>query len=105
MADTPVVAPAPVVQPVAAATDVPAVVTHAVVVTPPASTPVVAPVDANKVDPVPQVDSSVKLTKYRLSHDGDTAEIEACDEIAARAMFNDGRRKWPAPRNVTVEIV
>lgn len=97
MADTPVVAPAPVVQPVAAATDVPAVVTPAAVV--------VAPVDANKVDPVPQVDPGVKLTKYRLSHDGDTAEIEACDEIAARAMFNDGRRKWPAPRNVTVEIV
>lgn len=67
--------------------------------------PAVAPVEANKVEQVAVVDSGVKLKKYRLSHDGDTADIEAVDEIAARAMFNDSRRKWPAPRLVACEVV
>ena len=40
---------------------------------------------------------------FRVTHDGFSQEIHADDENEARALFNDLRKVWPSPREVSVE--
>ena len=42
----------------------------------------------------------IRLPTFRLTHEGESMDIEAVDEISARAFFNDRRAKWPMPRDV-----
>lgn len=53
--------------------------------------------------------SQPKLTTYHLEHGTDAMDIEASDELTARALFNDRREclkgKTPNPSEVTVTVV
>lgn len=45
------------------------------------------------------------LHTYELKHGDVVGTVEACDEIAARAIFNDRRSKWPSPSQVKCKLI
>jgi len=71
----------------------------------PAATETAAQVPAASADVASDATTAEmpSMPRFKLTHDADSMEIDAVDEIAARAFFNDRRAKWPSPREVTCE--
>jgi hypothetical protein len=68
--------------------------------------PVVEKAVEAAVDSVPESESVATEDPrplFRVTHEGFAQEIHADDENEARALFNDLRKVWPSPREVSVE--